>query len=171
MTKVALMGVDIRLARPLDGRLVAGFRVRSRIEHFGGDPAQFAAFLDDCAGAYERGIAAGNLVSWLAFDGADAVGTATLQTWSTLPRVGGRSPAGAERDGRVRNVYVVPEYRRRGIAAALMRELLSEALRAKIDRLALGTSEEGRPLYGKLGFVPKDDELVYLWGRERAASG
>jgi hypothetical protein len=39
--------------------------------------------------------------------------------------------------------------------------VLDEARRENVDRLTLGTSEMARPLYERLGFVNKGDELEY----------
>jgi len=100
--------------------------------------------------------------AWLAYDGDVVVGTAMLTVVSTLHRLG--EPLPIDRvpvDARVRNVYVRPEYRRRGIGLLLMKELLREAERAGVDRLTLGASDMGRPLYETLGFAPKTDEMVY----------
>jgi GNAT superfamily N-acetyltransferase len=88
------------------------------------------------------------------------VGTAALLVYRTLPRVGGRGTPGRRIDGRIRNVRVEPAYRRRGIAAALLREATAEAERLGVDRLALGTSTMGRPLYESLGWVDKNDEMT-----------
>ena len=42
-----------------------------------------------------------------------------------------------------------------------MRFVIEEAKAEKLERLMLGTSEQGRALYEKLGFVDKRDEMVY----------
>ena len=53
----------------------------------------------------------------------------------------------------VLNVYVEPEWRKRGIADALMRALLQELAARGIRRVVLHASDDGRRLYERLGFV------------------
>ena len=54
----------------------------------------------------------------------------------------------------IQNVYTEPAWRRRGLAMLLMKEIISWARKTGIDSLVLHASDEGRPLYEKLGFVP-----------------
>lgn len=55
------------------------------------------------------------------------------------------------------NVYVEPAWRRRGVAAALMRTLLEVLAERRIRRVVLHASEEGRRLYERLGFVQTNE--------------
>ena len=57
----------------------------------------------------------------------------------------------------VLNVYVEREWRRRGIAEALMGELLQALAERGIGRIVLHASEEGRGLYRRLGFTPTNE--------------
>ncbi|HLH18529.1 MAG TPA: GNAT family N-acetyltransferase [Bryobacteraceae bacterium] len=50
------------------------------------------------------------------------------------------------------NVYVRPEFRRRGIARAIMEALVQWCRAEGFDCVSLHASEAGRPLYVKLGF-------------------
>jgi GNAT superfamily N-acetyltransferase len=151
--------ITVRRAVPSDAAMIAALRVRSSGERNApGTPAELDAFRAACEAAFETALREGSLRVWLAFDGTLAIGTATMMLLPNLPRL--RSPDRTH-DGRVRNVYVDPAYRRRGIAAAMMREVLDEARRENVDRLTLGTSEMARPLYERLGFVNKGDELEY----------
>ena len=57
--------------------------------------------------------------------------------------------------GTVLNVYVKPEYRRRGIAKHLMNNLLDDAKEKELDYVELKSTDDGYQLYRSLGF---DDE-------------
>jgi GNAT superfamily N-acetyltransferase len=57
------------------------------------------------------------------------------------------------------NVYVLPEYRRMGIATMVMEELRQLAKAAGVRRIGLHASEAGRPVYEKLGYRSKDNYL------------
>ncbi len=65
----------------------------------------------------------------------------------------------ARRYGWIMDVYVIPEYRRRGIAGSLTRHTL-DWLRAKgITFARLSASEQARQaqLYEKMGFIPSNE--------------
>ena len=82
------------------------------------------------------------------------IGGAGVQVRPILPRP--RPDAGGLELGPeaiVLNVYVEPEWRRHGVAAALMRALLDALAARDIRRVVLHASDEGRPLYERLGFV------------------
>jgi ribosomal protein S18 acetylase RimI-like enzyme len=154
-----LSGIVVRPATPRDAGLLAEMRVRSAAERHRDrhTAAELATFLEVCARTFATKLEDGILRAWIAFDGERAVGSASLMLLPALPRIGQAVP----HDGRVRNVYVDPEYRRRGVALALMREALAEAERLRVDRLVLGTSDQGRPLYERLGFTTKEDEMIF----------
>jgi ribosomal protein S18 acetylase RimI-like enzyme len=149
--------IDIRRVTPGETSLLAEMRVRSVVERRPSHASDVDEFLRRSEVAFAAALADGRLRAWLAFDGARPVGTASLMFLPSLPRLGRDVVC----DGRIRNVYVDPDYRRRGIALALMRIVLAEAVSANVDRLTLGTSDQGRALYEKLGFIQKDDELIF----------
>jgi len=80
----------------------------------------------------------------------------------------------------INNLAVVPEYRRQGVATALLRRVLEEAARFDIRRTMLEvrrSNTAARQLYERFGFVvagtrsnyytnPNEDALV-LWREER----
>lgn len=57
-----------------------------------------------------------------------------------------------DRRGYVLNVYVEPDYRRRGLARELMRLADAEFARRGVSYCVLHATEQGRPLYRELGW-------------------
>lgn len=55
------------------------------------------------------------------------------------------------------NIYVLPEFRRRGIAHQVMDHLIEWCRCQGFDCVCLHASNEGRPLYEKLGFQPTNE--------------
>jgi len=64
--------------------------------------------------------------------------------------------------GRINSVYVMPEYRRRGIARALMRATMEWLKRRGCVGVRLNSSEDGLALYQSLGFKPRR-EMEFLF--------
>jgi GNAT superfamily N-acetyltransferase len=71
-----------------------------------------------------------------------------------LPRPGAIE-AGAQ--ALIANVYCEPEHRRRGLARALMTAMLDWCKRARMAKVVLHASPDGRPLYESLGFVQTNE--------------
>jgi ribosomal protein S18 acetylase RimI-like enzyme len=95
-------------------------------------------------------------VGWIIQDGDRAVASAGFLLLDWAPHY--LDPAGQQR-GYVLNVFVEPEYRRRGLAQALVRECMDEARRRGIRVVALHASKKGQPVYEKLGFTTSNEML------------
>ncbi len=59
------------------------------------------------------------------------------------------------------NVATRPEYRRTGIATALMRHVLQDARERGLQTCVLQSSADGRPLYARLGFTRLSTYTIY----------
>ena len=95
-------------------------------------------------------------VGWIIRDGDRAVASAGFLQLDWAPHY--LDPT-AEKRGYVLNVFVEPEYRRRGLAQALMSECMDEARRRGIRVVALHASKNGQPVYEKLGFTTSNEML------------
>jgi predicted GNAT family acetyltransferase len=51
------------------------------------------------------------------------------------------------------NVFTEPQWRRRGIAGRLVKEIITWSRNEQIDRLLLHASDDGRSVYERLGFI------------------
>ena len=98
----------------------------------------------------------GDYVGWLATP-ADkpetVVGGAGVQLQPILPRPVNVSTVGEGRQGTVVNVFTEPQWRRRGIAGLLIKEIITWSKDEHLDRLLLHASDEGRSVYEQLGFI------------------
>lgn len=118
--------------------------------------------LVEAARAYfAQTIADGRYVGWVAAlddPSGEIVGGAGLQLRELLPRPdGARERLVRGPQGLVLNVYTERAWRRLGVADALMRELLRWCRENGIESVVLHASDEGRPLYEKLGFTPTNE--------------
>lgn len=131
-------------------------------------PAGLYAPLVEASRAYfTAALADERAVAWVAevADGScEIVGGAVLQLRELLPRPlpgGDRLVRGPQ--GLILNVFTERPWRRRGVAAALMQELLEWCRANGIESVVLHASDEGRPLYEKLGFT-STNEMRYGGG-------
>jgi ribosomal protein S18 acetylase RimI-like enzyme len=105
-----------------------------------------------------RMLAEGKYAGWISSDGERAIASAGLLVLDWAPHF--LDPEGEQR-GYMLNVFVEPEYRRRGLAQMLTRECLEEARRRGIRVVALHASAKGQPVYEKLGFKTSN-EMLYI---------
>jgi ribosomal protein S18 acetylase RimI-like enzyme len=84
-------------------------------------------------------------------DGGGLAASGVIELTRTIPSP--RSPHGTA--AYISTISTDPRWRRRGMAAAIMDALLVVARAAGIDNVDLHATEEGRPLYERLGFVER----------------
>ena len=112
---------------------------------------------------FARALSDGEYLAWLASpvaDPAQVVAGAGLQLRSALPgirRHDSTVDVTTGLQGLVLNVYTERPWRRRGLAALLMKHVLEGARLHHVGSLVLHASPEGRPLYESLGFVPTNE--------------
>ncbi len=152
-------GALLRRATLADAPALGALRALMRAEAASHAADVIGSFEHSCTAYFTHELSRAEplLRAWVACAGECVVATAVLMILPTLPRLGSKGVL----DGRVRDVYVRPTHRRRGIARALMALVLDEARVLGIDRLSLGASAMGRPLYESLDFVTKRDEMIY----------
>jgi len=144
----------IRPATAADAVVVARHRV-AMFRDMGILPAADAERLAAASlRSLSTGLASGEYRGWLVeLDGAVVAG-AGLVLRALLPRPG-HLDGGV--DAYVLNVYTEPAHRRRGLARALMEEVLAHCRAAGAARVTLHASDEGRPLYTALGFAATNE--------------
>lgn len=103
----------------------------------------------------------GEYLAWVAEPQEETpsiIGGAGVQLRPILPR----PQVGADElelgpEAIVLNVYVEPDWRRRGVGEALMRTVLDALAERGIRRVVLHASADGRGLYERLGFVATNE--------------
>jgi GNAT superfamily N-acetyltransferase len=60
------------------------------------------------------------------------------------------------------NVYVYPEFRRRGIARSLMQSMIAWCRHNQFHDVSLHASDDGRHLYESMGFQPGNEMRLRL---------
>jgi GNAT superfamily N-acetyltransferase len=149
------------MAGPADADVIARHRVAMFHDMGAIDPMLETALYEAARKAIPAAITSAEYVAWVAEttdDPSMVIGGAGVQIRSLLPRPdqsGRKLLRGIE--GSIMNVFVEPEWRRRGIARTLMEEVLAWARTTGIVSLVLHASEDGRALYESMGFVPTNE--------------
>lgn len=60
------------------------------------------------------------------------------------------------------NVFTYPEYRKKGIATALLKCLIKEAKTQNLSYIELSATKSGKPLYEKFGFQIKNSRYTEM---------
>jgi 2-C-methyl-D-erythritol 4-phosphate cytidylyltransferase len=105
-----------------------------------------------------RMIAESKYASWIASDDGRPIASAGLLILDWPPHPLDTS---GDHRGYLLNVFVEPEYRKRGLAHALVDLCLAEARRRRIRVVALHTSDQARPIYEAFGFR-STNEMFYV---------
>ena len=92
----------------------------------------------------------------LAMDGDRLVGCATMCYIELMPTFS--HPSGKR--AHLMNVYTDPARRRQGVAFLMVSMLMDEAWKRGVTEISLDATEDGRPLYQKLGFRGSEEYMV-----------
>ncbi len=106
---------------------------------------------------YDRHLADGTFVSWLAMDGEEIVGTSGMSFVEKPPYFG--SPSG--KIGLLSSMYTSDAYRRKGIAKELLSRVVQEAKEYGCGAVQITASDMGVLLYTDFGFVKNGNFMQY----------
>ena len=122
------------------------------------DADALSAMLSTCEPYLTRALANGSFRSWLALGGKRIVGggAVLINPWPS-------HPYDLEcRRATILNVYVYPEFRRKGIARHMMRTMMDWCREQGFAAVYLHASNDGKPLYEALGFEPTTEMRLKL---------
>ncbi len=106
---------------------------------------------------YNRHLADGTFVSWLALDGKKIVGTSGMSFVEKPPYFG--CPNG--KIGLLSSMYTAAEYRRQGIAKELLTRVVNEAKEYRCGAVQITASDMGVFLYTDFGFKKNGNFMQY----------
>lgn len=97
-----------------------------------------------------------SLVCYIALEDNIIVSMVILCIYRVLPKL--HNITGVV--GYIYNVYTVKNYRSRGLAEELLKNIIKEAEKREIKELYLNAEEKAMPLYKRIGFQNIDREMV-----------
>ncbi len=106
---------------------------------------------------YNRHMADGTFVSWLAFDKDMIIGTSGMSFVEKPPYFG--CPSG--KIGLLSSMFTKPDYRRRGIAKELLSRVINDAKEYGCGAVQITASDMGVKLYTDFGFVHNQNFMQY----------
>ena len=106
---------------------------------------------------YQRHMAEGTFVSWIALDGNTMIGTSGMSFVEKPPYFG--CPSG--KVGLLSSMYTDPAYRRKGIAKELLSRVVADAKEYGCGTIQITASEMGVKLYTDFGFVHNENFMQY----------
>lgn len=107
---------------------------------------------------YRRALESGEHIAYLVYDNGSFVGAGGVSFYQVMPTY--HNPTGKK--AYIMNMYTAPEYRRQGIAIHTLDLLVKDVRKQGVSQIALETTEMGRPLYEKYGFVKIEDEMELI---------
>ncbi len=106
---------------------------------------------------YDRHMADGTFVAWLALDGDHIIGTSGMSFVEKPPYFG--CPSG--KIGLLSSMFTDPAYRRKGIARELLSRVVDEARSYGCGTVQITASDMGVLLYTDFGFVKNGNFMQY----------
>jgi GNAT superfamily N-acetyltransferase len=150
-------GITIRLATPSESAIILHHR-RSMFRDMGeGTVEQLDRMVEVASPWLARALADGSYRHWLALDASGRVaggGGVLLCPWPANPK----EPC--THRAVILNVYTEQGFRKRGIARKIMLTIMAWLKEQGFASVNLHASDEGRPLYEKLGFAATNEMRV-----------
>lgn len=143
---ISPVALEYRRLRPSDIPTFTEMRIAQLLEEGAQQSCDLRPALYDY---YERHLAEGTFVSWLALSEGQIVGTSGLSVVEKPPYFG--CPTG--RIGLLSSMFVRPDLRRQGIARDLLLRVVDEAKARDCGAVHITASEAGVHLYHSCGFT------------------
>lgn len=104
---------------------------------------------------YQRAIPAGEHIACFACIGEEVIGCGGMCLYSEMPSPDNFTGQCAY----LMNIYTRPHFRGQGVGQMIVRWLTEQAVQRDISKIYLETSQAGKELYRKSGFVPMPDMM------------
>lgn len=149
--------IDYRVATPEDAPILTEYRIRFALEYSGEQPTEKVEVLRrQMEDYFFKASANSDCISIIATCGTEVAGIGSMH----IRQVPGNFKNLSGKWGYIMNMYTVPEYRKQGIAGAIVDLLVREGNRLGITAFELHATNKGEPVYLKSGFVPHTEPTL-----------
>ncbi len=146
------MEIRIAIIDDIDNMMDIRLEMLRVVNHMDADEP-FSNQLLECSKDY---FLNGNQTTCLAFDKDKVIGCASISYIAVMPTFS--HPTGKR--AHLMNVYTNKNYQRQGIAKQMVELLIDDAKEKHVTEISLDATDEGRPLYEKLGFKVSEECMV-----------
>jgi GNAT superfamily N-acetyltransferase len=112
---------------------------------------------------FRDAMAKGDWYGWVVTSAGSVIAGGVMHLTLMPPR---NRPGGgfvnAMLQGLIMNIYVEPDWRRKGVASELMAAILAFGREKGAASVTLHASLKGKPLYEKMGFLPTHEMRLFL---------
>ncbi|WP_047981168.1 GNAT family N-acetyltransferase [Ornithinibacillus contaminans] len=102
---------------------------------------------------FDQKLRDGSLVQWIVENNEKIITTGAIVVYDFPPTYTNKNG----KKGYITNMFTEQAYRGQGFATKLLTKLVQEAKQRDINKLWLGASTLGRPVYAKFGFIASDE--------------
>ncbi|HEX5324642.1 MAG TPA: GNAT family N-acetyltransferase [Capsulimonadaceae bacterium] len=146
----------IRRATPADIPILAELRLDFLRETASFFKREVSAALEKATRDYlSKAVPSGDFIAWLAEADGQVVATSGLVFFQRPPTPGSLSGL----DAYVLNMYTLPDWRGKGIATALLKQIIEYVKTTPARRVSLRATDAGRAIYDKFGFRVSGDYM------------
>lgn len=150
------MGIEFKKAAVSDIELLTSTRIEVlRAANGLSEDVDMSEVEKNSYSYYMSALENGSHTAYLVFDGERFIGAGGISYYRVMPTC--NEPTGKK--AYIMNMYTVPEYRRQGIAFKTLDLLIKDARSKGVRTVTLETTEMGKPLYEKYGFVYLGSEM------------
>lgn len=103
-------------------------------------------------------IPSGEFAVWLAEEDGQTIGTGGLVMFHRPPGF----TCDTDLNAMIYNMYTIPECRRRGVATAILQQMVEYLKTTPARRILLYATEMGRPVYERFGFAASNYMSLHL---------
>lgn len=148
--KIDLSKIQIRKIRTEEVELLITYRMAYLTEMQGERSSEFQEKLRVVLNQYFReALAEDRFFAFLAEQDGEPLSFGAM----VLKKIPGDFNQSSYLEGDILNMFTVPNFRRKGISALILQQLLNEALQRGVSKVSLHTSKDGEKLYRKFGFM------------------
>ncbi|MFY9151934.1 MAG: GNAT family N-acetyltransferase [Prolixibacteraceae bacterium] len=148
--KIDLTKVQIRKIGPDEVEILTTYRMAYLTEMQGERSVEYQQKLKNELNQYfQEALAEDRFFAFLAEQDGEALSFGAM----VLKKIPGDFNQSSYLEGDILNMYTIPSFRRKGISAMILQQLLNEALRRGVTKVSLHTSKDGEKLYRKFGFM------------------
>lgn len=147
--QIDLSKIQIREIRTSEVELLTTYRIAYLLEMQGERSAKYQQrLIIELNKYFTEAIAEDRLFAFLAELKGEMLSFGAM----VIKKIPGDFNQSSYLEGDILNMYTIPFARRKGISALILEQLLAEARRRGISKVALHTSKDGEKLYRKFGF-------------------